>query len=227
MATLTVEISGTFDPTICAGIGNVISSLESVFGRTRCEWRDGLTIAPFGPDRALASRSVPRENVSARPTNGIYGRNSPVSSATAALQRSLANRLQAAMDVNGSPEYALTWKEWPMKSGPPICALRASARRISDKGSIGWPTPCARDGKDRRTKRPPRGGCGRSLGQAVLYARAQTEPDAGLNPELSSWLMGIPPEILNCAPSATRSSRKSRRNSSPPISIAADARLPG
>jgi len=53
------------------------------------------------------------------------------------------------LDVNGSPEYALTWKEWDMPSGPPICALRASARRTSDSGFTGWPTPKAQE--DNRT----------------------------------------------------------------------------
>jgi hypothetical protein len=43
--------------------------------------------------------------------------------------------------VNGSPEYVLTWKHWDMPSGPPICALRARARRTSDSAFGGWPTP--------------------------------------------------------------------------------------
>jgi hypothetical protein len=37
----------------------------------------------------------------------------------------------------------MTWTSWAMSSGPPICALRASARRISDSGFTGWPTPMA------------------------------------------------------------------------------------
>jgi len=49
------------------------------------------------------------------------------------------------MDVNGSPEYALTWSTWDMPSGPPICRLRASARRISASGCSGWPTPATID----------------------------------------------------------------------------------
>jgi hypothetical protein len=45
------------------------------------------------------------------------------------------------LDANGSPEYALTWSTWDMPSGPPICRLRAAARRTSDSASSGWPTP--------------------------------------------------------------------------------------
>ena len=49
--------------------------------------------------------------------------------------------MRANLDVNGSPEYVLTWKTWPMRSGPPICALRARARPTFDSGYSGWPTP--------------------------------------------------------------------------------------
>ena len=45
--------------------------------------------------------------------------------------------------MNGSLEYALTWKHWDMLSGPPICALRARARPTSDNAYTGWPTPDA------------------------------------------------------------------------------------
>lgn len=78
-----------------------------------------------------------------------YGRSSGDSSPTASLQSSMASRLQAKTDVHGSPEYALRWKSWDMLLGPPIIALRASERRISDKGFGGaprwWPTPVAND----------------------------------------------------------------------------------
>jgi hypothetical protein len=56
------------------------------------------------------------------------------------------------MAVNGSPEYELTWKHWDMPAGPPICALRASARRTSDNGCGGWPTPNAGPQNDTDTK---------------------------------------------------------------------------
>ena len=75
--------------------------------------------------------------------NDISGLSSCALSQSATLQQSLENRLRARLDVNGSPEYALTWKRWAMLSGPPICALRARARPTSDNGFFGWPTPNA------------------------------------------------------------------------------------
>lgn len=61
------------------------------------------------------------------------------------LAQFLENRLRQRMGAFGSPEYELTWKRWPMTFGQPISALRASARRTSDKGYGGWPTPIMND----------------------------------------------------------------------------------
>ena len=71
------------------------------------------------------------------------------SSPSAGLQRSLESRLRATLDVNGSPEYALTWSTWDMPAGLPICRLRASPHRTSGNGfgssPSGWPTTSAND----------------------------------------------------------------------------------
>ena len=67
------------------------------------------------------------------------------SDASGRLQASLTDSLKRRLSTHGSPEYDLTWTESVMSSGPPICALRASARRTSDRGSIGWPTPTGQD----------------------------------------------------------------------------------
>jgi hypothetical protein len=62
------------------------------------------------------------------------------------------------MDASGSPEFELTWKHWDMPSGPPICALRASARRTSGNGSSGlqisgWQSPKVADSEGGQTSR--------------------------------------------------------------------------
>jgi hypothetical protein len=84
-------------------------------------------------------------------TSGTYGRTSITSSESAALQRSLANRLRRKTDWLGSTLYKLTWKERVTPSGRLIPALRASVRPTSAKGSTGsekgWKTPRANDFK--------------------------------------------------------------------------------
>ena len=55
------------------------------------------------------------------------------------------------MDVNGSPEFVLTWKTWDMPSGAPICALRARERPTFDNAFGGWPTCTAQDASSSRT----------------------------------------------------------------------------
>ncbi len=51
------------------------------------------------------------------------------------------------MGGDGFPGCVLTWKHWDMPSGPPICALRASAPRTSDNDSGLLPTLTASDGE--------------------------------------------------------------------------------
>lgn len=102
----------------------------------------GVGPVPASPIPLPASEKV-------TPTIVISGPSSSGSSASADLQLSLENKLRQALDENGSPEYALTWKHWDMQSGPPICALRAAGHRTSDSVSIGepsgWPSPKAKE----------------------------------------------------------------------------------
>lgn len=76
------------------------------------------------------------------------GPSSPASSASFALQQSLASRLQARLAVGGGPLYKLTWKTWATGPQRSIYALRASAPRTSARGCTGWVTPSSRDWKD-------------------------------------------------------------------------------
>lgn len=87
-----------------------------------------------------------------------------------------------------------------------------------------WPTLIKRDGatllRARRapnaTGSEPMAWVGGLVTGLVTENRAglQMEVSVGLNPAWASWLMGFPAEWPQLAPSATRSSRKSQRNSS-------------
>ena len=83
-----------------------------------------------------------------------------------------------------------------------------------------WATPQARDGTQRgnqakRFLNPKRSN---DLPDEVMLisngSSAPTEKRGALNPEFVCWLMGYPPEYLNCAPSATRSTGGRQRRSS-------------
>jgi len=118
---------------------------ESAAGPTPYHSQAGLQTPLFGPEAVPANPFRAQVNEKAQPTQGTSGLSGTSLSGSASLQLSLESRLRQTLDVNGSPEYELTWKHWDIGSGPPICALRASGRRTSGKGFTGWPTPAATD----------------------------------------------------------------------------------
>lgn len=188
------------------------------------------TLLESGQDPALASPLASQGEVKEPPMKDTCGQNSVGSLTSADLQLCLENRLRQRLDVNGSLEYALTWKHWDMLSGPPICALRASALHTSARGFIGelsgWGTPSTRDFKDsggvfeQNPDIVPEGG---RLPRQVMRVLSgwptisglitqspafPTEKKGVLNPEHSRWLMGFPIEWSNCVDMVMPSSRK-------------------
>ncbi len=136
-----------FGEPILEVIPSVTFSPVSEAGRTPCGLQAGRRTGRSGPAAARASRSASRVMASAPATLGTCGLSSPDLSPSAALQRSLASKLRERLGLGGSPEYALTWKDVAMPSGPQICAQRASAHPTSGAGCIGWRSPQASDGE--------------------------------------------------------------------------------
>lgn len=157
-----------YDQRTLPGITNTTSLPASVDGPTRSDSQDGRTTSPCGPDPALASLSARQALEKGLMTKDTYGRTGAGSSTSDALQSFLENRLRAKMAAYGSPEYALTWKQWDIQQGPPICALRASGRRTSGSDSTGvqvkgWTTPQHHDssprGKGQKKRHGTKHGC--------------------------------------------------------------------
>ena len=125
------------------GSRNAISSPASGPGASLCGAAAGMTTGRSGPPPSPASRSPPLASEAGSKTSGTSG---PCSSrccspASPRLSRSLASRLAEEAASSGSTLYRLTWKTRDTPLGRSIPALRGSARRTSDSGCIGWPTP--------------------------------------------------------------------------------------
>jgi hypothetical protein len=137
------------------------------------------------------------------------------------LQKRLQSSLRRLLNVNASPEYALTWKEQDMPSGVPICALRASARPKSANGFTGYPTVRASDRGPRNpeTARRKLKDDGRTRHHRIEDLLTALGTRTGYpNPRFLSWMMGFPESWTSFGVTAMRSLRRLPRNSSKPPS---------
>lgn len=120
---------------------NATSSPASADGPTPSGKPASATTPTSGPDPVRVSRSRARASSAAPPTSATSGRPGTGSSASAALQSSLASKLRASLHSRGSTMFSLTWRERVTPAQRSISQLLASAHRTSDSASIGWPTP--------------------------------------------------------------------------------------
>lgn len=142
------EASKMSAPTICADTCSITSSPESADGLSHFAAPDGQTTDRFGLQAVPASPTATQARALGWLTSGTFGPPSSTCSASTHLQRSLESKLRASAQTLGSTLYTLTWKRWVTPSGVSRFRLRASARPKSEIGTIGWPTPTARDWKD-------------------------------------------------------------------------------
>lgn len=132
----------------CEATRSAISSPESESGRPRFDSLDGLTIDLFGLVPVRANLSARQAKDLGLLTSGTSGRRGTISSASSALQSSLASRLRARTSILGSTLFSMTWKPWNTPAPRTLSRLRASVRRTSETALSSWPTPTTRDHKD-------------------------------------------------------------------------------
>ena len=133
----------TSDPMTCAATDSATSLLALGFGLTPSVARACRMTLMYGPAVAPVNLSARQAKEMGWMTSGICGPTSNGSSRSADLQSFLESRLRAATQNRGSTLYTLTWKPWVTPSGRSRFRLRASVRRTSETGFIGWPTPTA------------------------------------------------------------------------------------
>jgi hypothetical protein len=221
--------------------GNATSSPESADGRMPSHSPSGRKTETFGPAHVHASLFRSPDSKKAISTNDTCGPLFNASSPSADLQRSLESRLRDSLALDGSPEFALTWRSLDMPLGAPVCRLAPSVRRTGGSGCSGWPTPAANEynidphngpktawatPQSRDHKGAPgkaaqdNGGFQASLPADVAASGLTPSGSSGptarrgaLNPEFVCWLMGFPTAWVSCGVTATPSSRRSRPSS--------------
>ena len=133
--------------TISGDTRNVISLQASVSGVTPCEAQDGQMIDLFGRVVALANPSALQATAKEPTTNAIFGPHGSNLLSSANLTLSLANKLKAQLNTDGSILFKMIWKEKTIASGLSVSLLRASVRRISDTDCTSWRSPPKSDGE--------------------------------------------------------------------------------
>ena len=134
------------DPTTLEATSNATSLPASEAGATRCASPDWLMTDLFGQALARASLLAPPASSVAATMSAIYGLRSSTSSASAALQLSLASRLPERLGTLGGTMWQQIWKAKATPQRRRILAHIQLGLLTSGSGCTGWPTPLKSDG---------------------------------------------------------------------------------
>jgi hypothetical protein len=184
---------------------NATSSPASGDGATRSGLQECQMTDLFGQDLAPASHSAKRGISVAAQMSATYGLRSSASSASAALQRSLANRLPALLDSHGGTMWRLTWRAKATPQRRRICQLAALVQRTPGHVCTGWlPTPRASMGKHMVCWSRAASGEHRSqledyLAWLYMADGGNRMGGANVDPLLCATMMGFPPFWLASA----------------------------
>lgn len=171
MAKSTPDQLSMFTLTTSEGSPDVTSSPASAHGTSHSTLPDGLKHEKSGRDPVPANRSAWRAKAKAPTIRATFGLNGFGSSESAALTRSLENRLRANLDGIGSTLFRSRWKVMTTPSHRSVCLLQALAPRKAGRVTTSWPTTTARDGKSsRRHGYMPTANAGTTLYDAALSA---------------------------------------------------------
>ena len=143
--------SRMFQQTMFGDSEDVTGSPALEFGTMPSTWPDGET-EKSGPDHAPAPVSVApgkERDLATLVTSGHIGFNS---SASFALQRSLASKLVRRLDMAGSTLFTLTWKERATPLGRRYLERAVSVLRTSGKGCTSVPMPQVHDKQGPKTE---------------------------------------------------------------------------
>ena len=169
----------------------------------------------FGQGAVLASLSARQARERGLLMSGTFGRRGFIFYVLSNLRSCLESKLQTNLAVFGSTLFSMTWKHSYTPAQRPLLGHQVWVRRTFGGERISaLPTPTARDFRGRigmeslqRRKSHPRG-----VSLPEFMQREVGRPGY-LNPDLVRLLMGYPEEWEKYAPTATPSSRKSRRSS--------------